>query len=333
MDALRLEAGLRREAPQDQERAGAGEAAAAGVQEQLGPVPPVEERPAAALVAADGLGGRPADRDDPLLAALADAADEPVLEVDAGALEPDRLADAQAGAVEELDERAVAEVARGRCRPPPRSGARPRRARACAGACGGAAAARARRPGSRRLRRGGRGGGRTSGRRRCGGRPSRARAPARGALRARTRAPRSSRSRAGGRARPRARRGRGGRRRRCAARGARRGARGSRRARDRARRAAARAGVRGAGVRLLPRGSSTAPQRLLSMHPRELGAHHSRPPTAYGRDRYVSVPGPCRFCADSSPGCPNRTRLLAAVSCRCGAARPAIAPGRERRPG
>ena len=113
VDALRLEPGFRREAPQDQERAGAGEAASAGVQEQLGPVPPVEERPAAALVAADRLGGRPSDRDDALLAALADAADEAVLEVDPGALEPDRLADAQAGAVEQLDERAIAEVARG----------------------------------------------------------------------------------------------------------------------------------------------------------------------------------------------------------------------------
>ena len=56
----------------------------------------------------------PADRDDPLLVALAHAADEPVLEIDAAPLEPDRLADAQARAVEELDERMIAPGPRSR---------------------------------------------------------------------------------------------------------------------------------------------------------------------------------------------------------------------------
>jgi len=55
----------------------------------------------------EGSDGMPADRDDPFLVALAHAADEPVLEVDAAPLEPDRLADAQARAVEELDERMI----------------------------------------------------------------------------------------------------------------------------------------------------------------------------------------------------------------------------------
>src|ERR671932_182686 len=79
---------------------------------ELGRVPPVEERPPAGEVAAQRLGGLPADRDDPLLVALAEAAHEPVLQVDAAALQRDRLRDAQAGAVQELDERAVAKVAR-----------------------------------------------------------------------------------------------------------------------------------------------------------------------------------------------------------------------------
>src|SRR5207244_5341848 len=82
--ALRLEAGGRRELPQDQERAGPGEGPALGVQEQLGPVPAVEVRAAARQVTPECLGGLSTDRDDPLLAALARAADESPLEVDAG---------------------------------------------------------------------------------------------------------------------------------------------------------------------------------------------------------------------------------------------------------
>ena len=69
---------------------------------------PVEERPAAGQVAAQGLVRLPPERYDALLAALAEWADEPVLEIDAPAVEADSLAHAQPGAVEQLDERPVA---------------------------------------------------------------------------------------------------------------------------------------------------------------------------------------------------------------------------------
>src|SRR5690349_3085888 len=105
MDALRLQARLRGEPPEDQEGARAGERAALGVQEQIGPVPAVEVRAAAAQVAPQRLDRRAPDRDDALLPALAGAADEPAVEVDAALLEPDRLADAEARAVEQLDKR------------------------------------------------------------------------------------------------------------------------------------------------------------------------------------------------------------------------------------
>ena len=93
----------------DQERAGASQGAALGVQEELGPVTPVEERPAACEVAPHGAStaSRPSGTI-AFLVALAERSDEPLLEVDAGQVEPDGLAHTQAGSVEELDERAVA---------------------------------------------------------------------------------------------------------------------------------------------------------------------------------------------------------------------------------
>ena len=112
VNAVRVEPGFLGQLAQDQERARAGERAAAGVQEELGPVAAVEVRPAAREVAPQGLGGVPADGHDALLAALADHAHEPVVQVDARLVEADRLGDAQAGAVEQLDERLVAERAR-----------------------------------------------------------------------------------------------------------------------------------------------------------------------------------------------------------------------------
>src|SRR5581483_1360520 len=112
MDPLGLEPGLSCQAAEDEEDAGAGERAAVGVEEELGPVAPVEVRAAAGEVAAEGFDGLAPDRDDALLVPLAEAAHEPVLEVDRLAVEPDSLAHAQAGAIEELGESAVAERAR-----------------------------------------------------------------------------------------------------------------------------------------------------------------------------------------------------------------------------
>ena len=89
--------------------------AAPRVQEHLGAVPPVEVRAAAREIATERLGGVAPDRNDAFLAALADHSNEAVLEVDAGALEADRLGDAEAGSVQQLDERLVAE--RPRLRP------------------------------------------------------------------------------------------------------------------------------------------------------------------------------------------------------------------------
>ena len=82
MDALRLEAGLLGELAQDQERARPGERAAAGVEEQVGPVAPVEMRAAERQIAANGLRRRPAERDDALLVALAEHADDAGVDVD-----------------------------------------------------------------------------------------------------------------------------------------------------------------------------------------------------------------------------------------------------------
>ena len=85
-------------------RAGAGirnaparvSGAAAGVQEQLGPVAAVEVGAAHRDVAAQRLDRRPAERDDPLLRALAERAHDPVVEVDRAPVQAGRLADAQA---------------------------------------------------------------------------------------------------------------------------------------------------------------------------------------------------------------------------------------------
>src|SRR4051812_44991368 len=97
VDATGLEAGFLRELAQDQERSGAGQRPALGVQEELRPVAPVEERAPSGQVAAKRLRRRTPDGDDPLLVALADAANEPLVEVDAGPFEADRLADPEAG--------------------------------------------------------------------------------------------------------------------------------------------------------------------------------------------------------------------------------------------
>jgi hypothetical protein len=114
VDPLGVEPGLRRQAPEDEERAGPCERSALGVEEELGPVAAVEVRPPAAEVAAQRLDRLAAERDDALLVPLPHATDRATLEVDAAPLEADRLADAQARAVQELDERAVAQAPRRR---------------------------------------------------------------------------------------------------------------------------------------------------------------------------------------------------------------------------
>jgi hypothetical protein len=110
--AARIEACLLGELAQDEERAGTREWPAAGIEKQLRAVTGVEERTSARQVAAQRLGGVPADRHRPLLAALADHSNEAIIEVDAGLLEPHRLRHPQACAVEQLGECLVAERSR-----------------------------------------------------------------------------------------------------------------------------------------------------------------------------------------------------------------------------
>src|SRR4051812_41324055 len=107
MDAFGLEPCLRGQAAQDEEHTAAGQRAAAGVEEQFLPVAPLEKRATSGEVEAKGLGRFPTDGDDPFFAPLAEAAHEPVFEIDGLAVEPDRLADAQSGSVEQLAEGAV----------------------------------------------------------------------------------------------------------------------------------------------------------------------------------------------------------------------------------
>ena len=90
--------------------------AAARVEEQLGPVAPVEMGPAEGEVAAHGLRGRAPERDEPFLAALPEHAHDAFLDRDAVLLQPDRLRHTEAGAVHELHERAIAQRPRHRPR-------------------------------------------------------------------------------------------------------------------------------------------------------------------------------------------------------------------------
>src|SRR5688572_33040657 len=80
--ALRFQARLLGQSAQDQKRSGAGERPTAGVQEELRTVAPVEVRATHRDVAAQRVDGGPAERDEPLLRALAERAHEPFLEID-----------------------------------------------------------------------------------------------------------------------------------------------------------------------------------------------------------------------------------------------------------
>ena len=112
--STRLEAGPVGQLAEDEERAGARERPAARVQEQLRAVATIKVRAAEREVAADGFCGRAPERHEALLATLAEHAHDALLDRDAALLEPGRLGDTEAGAVEELHERAVAEGARRR---------------------------------------------------------------------------------------------------------------------------------------------------------------------------------------------------------------------------
>ena len=76
--AARLEAGPLGEAAEDEERACARQRAATRVEEEVGAMTPVEVRAPEREVAARGLGRRPPERDESLLAALADHAHDAV---------------------------------------------------------------------------------------------------------------------------------------------------------------------------------------------------------------------------------------------------------------
>jgi hypothetical protein len=110
--ALRIEACLLRQLPKDEEGSGARQRTSLRVQEELRPVSAVQIGTSAREVPAEGLDAFPPERDDPLLVALPDAPNEAAVEIDPAPLEPDGLADAQAGSVENLDERAVSQGTR-----------------------------------------------------------------------------------------------------------------------------------------------------------------------------------------------------------------------------
>src|SRR5919204_1555125 len=104
MDAFRLEAGLLGQSLEDEESARTAERPALGVEEELRAVAPVEIGPPAGKVPAQGFGCAASDWHDTLLSAFARAANEPLVQVDAPSLEPDRLADTKPCAVQQLDE-------------------------------------------------------------------------------------------------------------------------------------------------------------------------------------------------------------------------------------
>ena len=91
MNTAWLEPGAFRELAQDQERTGAREGTAAGVEEELRSVAPVEMRPAEREVAAHGFGGGPPERDEPFLSALPENAHDALLDRHAVLLQPHGL--------------------------------------------------------------------------------------------------------------------------------------------------------------------------------------------------------------------------------------------------
>jgi hypothetical protein len=103
-----LEAGAIRELAENEERPGARQRTTPCVQEELRAVSAVEVWTPECEVSPHGLRGRPPERDQALLASLAEDADHSLVEGDATLLESDRLGHAQAGSVQKLDERTIA---------------------------------------------------------------------------------------------------------------------------------------------------------------------------------------------------------------------------------
>ena len=114
VDAARLEACPIGQLAQDEKGTGAGERAAACVEEELRAVAAIEVRAAEREVPADGLGSGAPERYEALFATLAEHADDALLDCDAALLQACGLGDAKPRAVEELHERAIAECARHR---------------------------------------------------------------------------------------------------------------------------------------------------------------------------------------------------------------------------
>lgn len=102
------------ELAQDEEGAGARQRPTARVEEELGPVASVEVGTAEREIATDGLRGGSSERDEPLFRSLADNADDAFLERHAVLLQSDGFGDPEPRAVQELDERPVAQRARRR---------------------------------------------------------------------------------------------------------------------------------------------------------------------------------------------------------------------------
>ena len=107
MHPRRFETSLLRQPAENQECACARERPALRIQKELGPVAPIEKRPAAREVATKCIDCLAPDGHDPFLVALARSVDEAPFEIDPAPLEPDRLAHTQARAVQELDQSSV----------------------------------------------------------------------------------------------------------------------------------------------------------------------------------------------------------------------------------
>lgn len=112
VDATGLEPGPIGELPQDEEDPSARKRPAADIQEELGPVTTIQVRPAEREVSTHRFCSRAPERYEALLVALAEHADDALLERDATLLESDRLGHTQPGSVEKLDQRPIAQRSR-----------------------------------------------------------------------------------------------------------------------------------------------------------------------------------------------------------------------------